>query len=367
MNILILSNDINGLYRFRKELVQELSTIGSVTISVPTKGVANPFKEMKCTVIDTTISRRGKNPLKDLKLLNEYKKIIRGVKPDVVLTYTIKPNIYGGIACQKCHVPYLPNVTGLGDSIENKSLTQKVVLCLYKKGLKKAQAVFFQNEANKEFFFKLGIAKNNGILLPGSGVNLEENNFESYLPETDKIVFVTIGRVVRDKGIYELIEAAKELKSKHANLIFRVIGPIEDADCKVLLDTAVSNGLIEFLGPRNDVHDLIKNSHATIHPSYHEGTSNVLLETAACGRPVIATNVPGCINTFDNSISGIAFEPKNVDSLVTAIESFLSLPYFEKVQMGKMGRNKVEKEFSRRIVIDKYLHEIERCNKIKED
>lgn len=358
MKVLILTNSIGGLYRFRKELVIELLNENEISISAPVGDATAEFKNMGCNCIDTLIPRRGKNPLKELALLRNYKKIIKSIDPDLVLTYTIKPNIYGGLACQKCKKPYIVNITGLGDAIENKGILQKILLFLYKKGLKKAKHVFFQNADNqKEFIGFRTVDERITSVLPGSGVNLSEHKFEEYPEESDKLVFITIGRILRDKGIRELIGAVKVLKSRHDDLTFRLIGPMEE-DFQSLVESAVDEGLIEYWGPRKDIHEIIKNSNATIHPSYHEGTSNVLLETASCGRPVIATNVPGCKNTFDDEVSGISFEPRSVESLVNAVEEFIEMPYEMKKQMGRMARDKAEKEFDRKIVIKEYNKQI---------
>lgn len=362
MRILFLANHDVGLYRFRKELISELLNNNEVFLSLPKGEFVECLTKMGCHFIETNIARHGTNPLKELKLLRFYKRIIKKIRPEIVLTYTIKPNVYGGIACSRLKVPYISNVTGLGNSIENKGFLQRITLSLYKKGLRNAYCVFFQNEQNMNFMIAKKIIKGNFVLLPGSGVNLEENSYEEYPDQSDSIVFVTIGRIMKEKGIDELLAAAAIIKSEYNNITFKVIGAFDGAH-ESIINNAVQKHLIEYLGHRNDVHDIIKKSHATIHPSYHEGTSNVLLETAACGRPILASNVPGCNNTFDEQ-SGISFEPKDVDSLVSAIKTFILLPYEKKRQMGIMGRKKMEKEFDRRIVINEYISQI---NKVKKE
>lgn len=241
---------------------------------------------------------------------------------------------------------------------------QKLTLFLYKIGLKNANSIFFQNSRNIDFMKKSGIVKDNFCLLPGSGVNLKEHIFEEYPASDEKIVFLIIGRVMRDKGTDEILEAAKIIKSKHTNVIFRFIGPY-DGDYKEKIDHAVTEGNIEYLGSKPSVHEYIKESHATLHASYHEGMSNVLLETAACGRPIIATDIPGCRETYDDGVSGISFKPRDVQSMVDAIEKFLSLSNEEKAQMGIAGRKKMENEFNRDIIVDKYMRVIK--NYIKKD
>ena len=344
-------------------MISELLSKGyDVYLSLPKSEKNKYFEDLGCKVIETEIDRRGVNPIKDLGLIGQYKKMMKAVKPDIVLSYTIKPNVYGGIVCQKYKIPYVANVTGLGSSIQDGGrLLKYVALTLYKIALKKAEKVFFQNDSNRDFFIERKIIRRPYAVLPGSGVNLSLNPFEEYPVCDGKLVFVTIGRIMKDKGIDELLKAAETLKEKHDDLVFRLVGAFDD-NYKDKIERAVSAGVIEYLGFSNEVHDIIKRSHATLHPSHHEGTSNVLLETAACGRPIIASDIPGCNNTFDDGISGIAFKPKDVFSLVEAVEKFIALPDEEKAKMGKEGRKKMEKEFDRQIVIDAYLKEI---NKIE--
>lgn len=357
MKILILANNDVGLYRFRKELVFELLKNNEVFLSLPYGENVKFFQEKGCDFIGTKISRHGKNPFVDLKLMFFYKKIIKKIKPDVVLTYTIKPNIYGGIACQRQNIPYIVNVTGLGNAIENGGFVSKITLFLYKKGIKKANTVFFQNKANQYLFKEKNILNpiSNSMIIPGSGINLIENPYEKYPEDNGKISFVTIGRILKDKGIDELLYAASAIRKKYDNVTFTLVGPLED-DYEKKIKNAVDLNIINFLGQRNDIHDIIKQSNATVHPSYHEGMSNVLLETAACGRPILASLVPGCKETFDDGFSGIGFKPKNEESLLDAIESFINLPHDKKIEMGLNGRHKMEKEFDRNIIISLYIN-----------
>lgn len=358
MKILVLSNNAMGLYKFRKELLEELiNRDNEVYISLPNDEYVPKLQRLGCKFIDTCLDRRGTNPIKDLKLLSFYFKTIKCISPDVVLTYTIKPNVYGGIACGICRVPYLANITGLGTSVENKGLIQKITLDLYRVGLKKAACTFFQNEPNRLFFINKNIVKNKTRLIPGSGVNLEQHNFEEY-PEDNGIVrFLFIGRIMKAKGIEELLEAAKKVKVQYSNVKFDLIGGIEE-DYTDQLAELEKFGVVRYCGQQANVHSFIKEANATILPSYHEGTANVLLESAASGRPVLASKVTGCIETYDEELSGFGFEVKNVDSLVKTIVRFIKLPYDQKKAMGIAGRRKMEKQFDRKIVINAYIEEI---------
>lgn len=357
--ILILANYDVGLYVFRRELLQRFIEKGdTVYCALPFGEKISNITELGCECIDVKISRHGTNPIEDFKLFLKFIKIICKTKPDIVLTYTIKPNAYGGMACQVMRVPYIANITGLGAAVQNGGFMQKISLMLYRLGLRKAKMVFFQNSENQKFMLEHGIVKCDNDLLPGSGVNLEQHCFEEYPETDDEVILLTIGRIMKDKGTNEILQAAKIIKAEYPKVIFRFIGD-HDGDCKENVETAVSDGLVEYIGKQPQVHSFIKESHATLHASYHEGMSNVLLETASSGRPIIATNIPGCRETFDDGVSGIAFKRKDVDDLVRAIKEFLAFSNEQKAQMGQAGRLKMEKEFNRNIIVEKYMKIIE--------
>lgn len=358
MKILVLANFGMGLYNFRKELLKELiNQNNEVYISLPNDEYVPKLKNLGCKFVETNLERRGTNPFNDSKLLLHYIQMIKRIKPDVVLTYTIKPNVYGGLASRITKTPYFSNITGLGTAVENKGIIQKITLMLYRIGLKKASCLFFQNGTNLRFFSDKNIVKNKTRLVPGSGVNLEQHTFEEYPYESQNISFLFIGRIMKSKGIEELLEAAKIVKEEYPNTQFDLIGHCEEDYQQQLVELSKS-GVINYHGQQEDVHSFIKKSHATILPSYHEGTANVLLESASSGRPVLASRVPGCKETFDEGISGFGFDVRNVDSLVKAIIKFINLPYEQKKTMGIAGRKKMEKEFDRKIVISAYIDEI---------
>ncbi|MDF2943784.1 MAG: glycosyltransferase family 1 protein [Herbinix sp.] len=357
--ILVLANNDVGLYKFRKELLQELIRLNyKVYISLPKGDFVEQLINIGCEYIETPIDRRGTNPITDFKLLVFYQKIIKQVNPDVVLTYTIKPNIYGGLICSLVKVPYITNITGLGTAIKNKGILQNVTLFLYQMALKNAYCVFFQNIENNKFFIDRHIVKDNFKLLPGSGVNLDDYCIEEYPDNNNVIKFLFIGRIMKDKGVGELFDAAIKVRAQYTNVQFEVIGDCEEDYLNKLTDLE-KQGIIKYHGRQNNVREFIKDSHAIILPSYHEGLANVLLEAAASGRPVLASRIPGCSETFDEDISGLGFKVKNVDSLIEAIIKFIEMPYETKKTMGVAGRKKMETEFSRKIVISAYINEIE--------
>lgn len=360
MKILMLSNSDGGLYKFRKELIQTLVDDGNkVFLSLPEGEYISLLKGMGCTFYSTPVDRRGMNPFKDIQLLLQYNRLIHKIKPEIVLTYTIKPNIYGGIICRRHRVKYIANITGLGTAIENHGILSRILLFWYKVALKDASQVFFQNESNRIFFRKKRVVRKNRMI-PGSGVNLEEHRYEEYPNETEGVCLLYVGRIMKDKGIEELLVGAEKLKRRHSNLCFDLAGEYDEEEYRGRVTELEKKGVVRYLGLQADIHSVMKTHHAIVLPSYHEGLSNVLLEAAACGRPVLTTDVPGCRETFEDGVSGIGFEAQSAEALVRAVEKFLALSHEEKRDMGLRGRRKVEKEFDRQIVINAYMQEISR-------
>lgn len=362
-NVLVLTNKISGLHSFRKEVIKAIVDEGyEVYISEPDDDErVKYFEGIGCHIIKTVFNRRGMNPVADLKLMVTYRKMIKQLKPIAVLSYTIKPNVYGGMACRLTHTPQLANVTGLGDAIENGGWLQKLTVKLYKIGIGKAWKVFFQNQSNRALCIKLGIANEDSVLLPGSGVNLQHHTQQSFPKDEGIVRFLFIGRLLKDKGIQEYFEAAKIVKAKYPNAEFQILGRI-DGPFQSLLDDLVKKCIVKHFGETTDVRPYLTEVHCTVMPSYHEGMSNVNLESAANGRPVITTNVPGCRETVDDGMTGFYVEAKSAKSLAEAMEKFIALPYSQKVMMGEAAREKVEKEFDRQIVVNKYLSEINKIS-----
>jgi len=355
--ILILANNDIGLYKFRKELIEELLKDNEVIISLPDGEFVKELVNLGCEFIDTNISRRGTNPITDLKLMIEYKKILERIKPDVVLSYTIKPNVYGGMMCRLQKTPYISNITGLGTAIENGGVLQSFTIFLYKLALKNASCVFFQNKENAEFINSKGIIIGKQKVIPGSGVNLDHYEVLDY-PEDKIINFIFISRVMKQKGINQYLDTAMYIKKKYPNTQFHILGFCEESYEEKLKEMH-DKGIIQYHGMQSDVRKFHKISHCTIHPTFYpEGMSNVLLESAACGRPIITTNRSGCREIVDDGVNGYVVEEQNSQDLIEKVEKFLKLSYEEKKQMGSAGRAKVEKEFDRQIVIDAYKDEI---------
>lgn len=354
--ILILANSSSGLYGFRNELVVKLLEQHEVHVSLPDDTNNKELEEEGCIIYKTPINRRGMNPIQDLGLFCAYRKLLKEVRPDVVLTYTIKPNVYGGLACRIGKVPYIVNITGLGSALENGGFVQKIALTLYKIGLKKASCVFLQNQFNLNFFEEHGITKSSKRLIPGSGVNLNKYQIKPLPKDTQE--FVYISRVMREKGIEEYLEAARRVREKYPNAKFHILGYCEEA-YEERLGEEVAAGIVIHHGSVKDVRPYIYGVQCLVHPSFYpEGMSNVCLEAAACGRAVITTGRPGCRETVEDGVTGYLVPEQNAEILTKAIMNFLELSYEQKTAMGLAGRKRMEEKFDRNQIVEAYEEEI---------
>lgn len=354
--ILIVSNVTAGLVSFRSELIEALSKEYEVIVLASDNGRKDKLEALGAKVVSVDFDRHGTNLLKELQLFFYFMKQMKEINPKIVLTYTIKPNIYAGIAASLLRIPFIANITGLGPAVENRGLLQKITIPLYKLGLRKAQMVFFQNMANRDFMIEHKIVKK-FELLPGSGVNLEKYIVEPY-PLTNTVDFVFISRVVKDKGIDQYLEAAKIIRGKHPETRFHICGGCE-GDYERVLQKLNDIGTIIYHGRIDDIAKMHRQCACTVHPSFYpEGMSNVLLEACACGRPVITTDRPGCREIVDDGINGYIVKQRDSQDLIEKIEMFLGLSWEERRTMGLAGRAKVEREFNRKIVVQKYMDEI---------
>lgn len=361
MRIVILTNADIGLYKFRKELIEQLCKEHEVYIVLPKGEFIESLKQIGCIFIPFEFNRRGTNPVADSVQIKRYVKLLKEFQPNIVLTYTIKPNVYGGIACQITKIPYIANVTGLGTTIENGGLLAKISTMLYRIGLKKAQCVFFQNKNNQLLFTEKGIVKGKTRLIPGSGVNLAMHFLEDYPSDKDGIRFLFVGRIMKDKGIEEILSAIKNIHRSRENVVLDLVG-FCDEDYSSSLAEAEKEGVIVNHGIQSDVHPFYKACHCTVLPSYHEGMANVMLEASSTGRPVITTRVSGCQETFEEGITGFGCEAKNEESLVQAMNQFLMLSQEKRKEMGLAAREKMVREYDRNIVIKAYEEEINAVN-----
>lgn len=354
-NVLILVNKETTILNFRLETVEALVKAGyQVHVSVPEGKRLDEIRAVGANVIVTPMKKESTDPSHDLALLHNYKKMIRQIKADVVMTYTIKPNVYGGMAAAACGVPYVATITGLGTALENGGLLQKVALLLYRRGFRKISRVFFQNAQNRAFFEEHKIALGKHALIAGSGVNLDKLYLQPY-PAEETIHFAFISRIRKEKGIEQYLDAARYIREKYPNTCFHVCG-FGDDYYENKMRQLHEEGIIVYHGLVQDVRQVLKDVHCVIHPTYYpEGMSNVLLESASSGRPVITTDRPGCRETVDEGVSGFLVREQDADDLIEKIEKFLALKPEEKKNMGLRGREKVSLEFDRKQIVGHYL------------
>ena len=357
--ILVFSNHPDWTYNLRFEVLQELALRGNRVIIVVGYGKRiEDFKKIGCEHIDVPYDRHGKDPLKEIKLFRTYKRILKEESPDVVLSYTVKPNLYAAYLCRKNRIPCIANITGLGTAVEYPGIMQKVLVYAYKICFKGIYKVFFQNTSNRDFFIEHKLVKDNYDLLPGSGVNIEKFTPLEY-PSDETIEFVFISRIMKEKGIDQYLTAAKVIRKKYPNTRFHVCGFCEP-EYSGALEQCQANGDVIYHGMVDNVREVLKNTHCMVFPTYYpEGMSNVLLENAACARPIITTDRPGCREIVEDGYNGFICKAKDSNNLISLIEKFISLSHEEKRQLGINGRKKVEKQFDRRIVVDKYLKAVE--------
>lgn len=358
MKILIANITDSGIYRARRELIANLISAGHAVIIVsPRSDAAEKLIAMGCKYIEVRVRPHGLNPIDEVRVINTYHRILRAEKPNMVFSYTIKPNLYLGMLCRFMRIPYAMNITGLGEGLMHNGRTKKVLLKLYPIATKKAACIFFQNVFNRQFFIDNQLADPKIFrMIPGSGVNISVFQPIEYPDETDGIRFLFVSRIVKDKGVDELVDAIKIIKSRHENVEFHFVGGCADEYKQSLEQWKVDN-LIVYHGrvAPEEMKDYYKMTHCLIHPSYHEGMANVILECAACARPCMASDINGCKEGIDNGKTGFVFKVKSVEAVVEQIEAFLALSHDEKIVMGLAGREKMVKEFDRQIVINAYM------------
>lgn len=360
MKILFLVNRDFVLYNFRIELVQRLLKENhEVFICLPDGDKVAEMVLMGCKFIPITIDKRGKSPFKDIPLIIKYHRIFKKIKPDVILLYTTKVCIYGGIVASKMKIPYIENISGLGTAVAGKGLLSSLIVKMYAIAVKNAKCVFFQNQQNFDFFYNHKVKMKKYRLISGSGVNPERWNAMEYPSDDNGIHFLFIARIINEKGIEEYLACAKSVKSKYPDTFFHVLGPC-DGDYKERLYEYEKKGYIKYYGMVQDTREFFKFAHCTVHPSFYpEGISNVCLESAACCRPVITTDNTGCKETVDDGKTGFIVRMQDKQDLIKKVESFINMTNEERKKMGILGRKKVIKEFDRKIVVEKYMEEIE--------
>lgn len=356
MKILIITNHSFMLWQFRRELIEELLKNHEVLISVPFGYHIDDFKRLGCRMIDTELNRRSINPVKDIGLYHTYRKLLKAERPDMVITYSIKPNIYAGFACRQMGIPYCVNVQGLGTAFQ-KPVLASLVTAMYKTALKKAKVVFFENEGNAEEFRKRKITPaRQQHVLPGAGVNLERFAYHAY-PQNDKVHFLYLGRIMREKGMDELFGAVRKLHEENADFVLDLVGFFED-EYKEQVDSLVNDGIAVFHGFQTDPVPFYAAADCVVLPSYHEGMSNVLLEAAAVGRPIITSDIPGCREAVVVSESGMLCKVQDCEAVYMALKRMLACSADERKEMGLVGHRLIEDKFEKTKVVAETVGEL---------
>lgn len=360
--ILFLVNHEIVIYNFRLEIVERMLRDGyEVHISSPYGERIEDLIAIGAKYHEIVISRHGMNPISELNLLMDYKKLIKEVDPKIIFGFTIKPNIYGAIAARQAQIPFAANITGLGTAVENDGWKQNIFVWLYRFAFKDIQRVFFQNTENLKFFENKRIALGKYKLLPGSGVNLSRFPLQEYPCVKDGVIrFAFISRIMKEKGIEQYLSAAYSIKKKYPNAEFHICGFCE-AEYEGKLNEYQKKNIVIYHGMVRDVEDFLRNIHCFVHPTYYpEGISNVLLEACATGKPIITTDRAGCREVVDDGINGYMIPQRNTKELVLAIEKMINMKNEERKTMGLNGRKKVEKEFDRQIVVEAYMKEVDK-------
>jgi len=353
MKILILSNEIRGLYNFRGALIRALiEAKNDILVGCPEDKTNDHLQRLRVKFLNTPISRRSLNPLSDLKLFFLYCTILVKNRPHLIITYTIKCNIWGSLAAQVFSIPYVSNITGLGTAFQKPNFLRQIVVCLYRCALRNARTVFFENLENLNIAGQLGfVNERQAVLLNGAGVDLAV--FKPLpLPPNDTVTkFLMVGRVMREKGIDELIWAASKLKQNGYSFRVTIIGELEENYISKL-DELRRKSIIFYEGVRNDVVSFFQDCHVVVLPSHHEGMSNALLEAAACARPIITSDIHGCKETVIHGVSGFLVEKANSSELYEKMATFCSMRLSDIIKMGEFSRRHVERHFNKTDVVE---------------
>lgn len=360
IHVLMTVNAAWNIWNFRKPLVEALLADGhSVTVLAPPDEGSEKLAAVGCAVRPLAMRVDGLNPLEDLQLARRFGRVFREEAPNIVLSYTIKNNIFGAGAARAEGVPFVPNVTGLGTAFLSGRLLETVSVQLYRRAFARLPCVFFQNADDRDLFVRHRIVHEAQTrLLPGSGIDLARF---APAPLPDPVappVFLMIARLLRDKGVIEFVEAARRIRASHPGTRFRLLGALGPQN-RTAIDPAmvagwVAEGVVEYCGVTDDVRPHIAAASCVVLPSYREGAPRTLIEAAAMARPVIATDVPGCRTVVQDGVTGLLCRVRDAASLADAMACFLALSAPAQAAMGEAGRAKIAREFDQALVIDAY-------------
>lgn len=359
MKIFIAANDSYGLYLFRRDLISRMIADGNeVIVSLPDGECTGRIKALGCTFLETKVDRRGINPRRDIVLIRTYYRLLKETKPDLVITYTIKPNIYCGIAAKRLGIPYAINVTGLGTAFQKEGPLKMLVKRMYRAGCDKAKVVFTENAGIRDEMVSMHLfPKEKVYVLHGAGVNTDIFSLTAYPSAELPVEFLFIGRVMKEKGIDEFFSAAHKLNREGIDCRFHIAGGYEE-DYKQKIHEFQKNENLIYHGFVDDVRPLIKNCHCFVLPSYHEGMANTLLECGAMGRPLITSAIHGCMEAVDENVSGYLVPVQDADSLYKAMKRFALLPQEQKEQMGLASHAYVIASFDKRQVVEDTIRQL---------
>jgi glycosyltransferase involved in cell wall biosynthesis len=360
--ILLTGNTCFKIANFREGLVRALISSGhEVIVLAPTDPTREKLISMGCRVLELPMERNGTSPLAEAVLLLRIYRMLRDERPTIVFGYTIKNNIYAGLACSWLGIPFVPNVTGLGPAFNDTGLFNRVIRLLYRAGFARARMVFFQNPEDQAIFLRSKlILPKQSRLLPGSGVDLDRFAACSLPPYDEGIIFLFVARLLWDKGLGLFVDAARVLRGRHPSIKFQVLGPIDTASRSSIppeqIHAWVEEGVIDYLGETSDVRPALSAAHCIVLPTwYREGTPRILLEAAAIGRPAITTDTAGCKDAVIDGETGFICDPRSLDSLIAALEGFVSLAPETRSAMGSYARSRAEADFDEKHVIAAYI------------
>jgi glycosyltransferase involved in cell wall biosynthesis len=365
MRIAIVLNTSWNIYNFRMSFVKTLVAKGyEVHTIAPVDDYTHYLVEAGCIHHAVKMDSRGANPIKDVALIVELLLIYRKIQPDIVLHYTIKPNVYGTLAAAILRIPVVNNVCGLGTVFLKNNLVSAIAIALYKFSFRFASKVFFQNPDDMKLFLDKNLVQADAVdLVPGSGIDLEHFKPKRFA-RNERFTFLLISRLITDKGIFEYIQAVRKLKSSGVDARFQILGamdPEHKRGIKVeVINDWIQSGTIEYLGTTDDVRMFINKADCIVLPSYREGTPRTLLEAASSSKPIIATDVPGCNNVVEDNFNGYLCKLKDSDDLADKMKKMASLEAPALQLFGENGRSKMEAEYNQSLVINKYLAALEK-------
>ena len=364
MRIAIVINTSWNIFNFRLSLIEALSKEGHEVIAIaPFDDYSQKLIIAGCTYIPIQIENKGTNPLHDLLLVKRFYKSYKQAKPDVILQYTIKPNIYGTIAAKWAGIPVINNVSGLGTVFIVRNLISKLAIGLYKLAFRFPAKVFFQNLDDQELFIHYNLVKQSITdVLPGSGVDIQRFIPSANFIRNNPFTFLMVSRVLYEKGVVEFVEASRLLKQKYPDIQCLLLGALDESGNigikKATFMNWVEEGVIQYLGTSDTVEIYYTKADCVVLPSYREGTPKTLLEAVAMGKPIITTNVPGCKETVIHDYNGYLCEVRNVTDLAAKMEQMYLLSAKDLQRMGQASRTLAVEKFDERIVIQKYLQAI---------